>query len=125
MARGSWDDFTHKFGFNDGEALEERDFTARHHLVEELNASALFQGRGVRAVEYDRPGMHNACFVILLPNPQGRSDAELLQEWQANRLKPEPMSLVEDLAPEHDIRELIAEAYASADKEEASHDPGS
>ena len=120
MAKGSWDDFTNKYGFNDGEALEDRDFAARGYLTEFLNDTSLFKARGIRAVAYDRPGFHNACLVILLPNPAGRGDAELLTEWLANQLRELPDGIVNEMTesdPDWDINDLIGQAYVMADAE--------
>lgn len=83
MATGTWDDFTSKYGFCDGETVEERDFQARKRLVRLLNALPAF--KELRAIEYDRPGMHNPCLIIILPNRNGESDTELLTEWQSRR----------------------------------------
>lgn len=118
MAKGSWSDFTDKYGFNDGEALEDRDFAARDYLIELLNDLSVFKTRGVRAVGYDRPGFHNACLVILLPNPARRSDAELLKDWLANQLKELPDGIVNEMVesdPDWDVNNLIGEAYATVD----------
>jgi hypothetical protein len=60
MARGNLDDFTNKFGFNDGESVENRDFTARDQLVKLLNAHLT----DYVLAPYDRPGCHNACLII-------------------------------------------------------------
>jgi hypothetical protein len=116
MARGTWEDFTNKYGFGDGEQVEERDFLARKHLLNLLNDTALFKSRGVRAIGYDRPGMHNSCLVILLPNPDGKNDADLLETWLANELKELPDGLVYEMEqaehPDIDmISEFIARAY--------------
>jgi len=85
MAVGSWEDFTSKYGFNDGDSVEERDFKARQHLVKLLNALPEF--KDIRAIEYDRGGAHNSCMLILLPNPQGKSEKKLLKDWFDKKVK--------------------------------------
>ena len=100
MARGTIVDFTNKYGFSDGEAVEDRDFLARDELVKLLNASTVLQE--YRAVAYDRPGMHNACLILFFPaGPQ--SDEDLIREGILTAHN--PLSLLED--PE----ELVTQAY--------------
>ena len=80
MARGSWnDDFSSKWGFNDGASSEHRDFLARDRIVEKLNALPEFHAAKVTAVAYDRPGCHNSCMVLLFPNPDGLSPEALIE----------------------------------------------
>ncbi len=66
MARGSWDDFTSKYGFNDGASTEERDWRVRDILVRMLNERQEMTDAGVRAEAYDRPGLHNGCLIVLV-----------------------------------------------------------
>jgi hypothetical protein len=61
MATGTWEDFKHKHGFNDGEGVEPRDFEARTGLVQMLNDHKAMKAAGLHALEYDRPGLHNPC----------------------------------------------------------------
>ena len=67
MARGTFDDFTSKYGFTDGETLEERDFLAREYLIKSLNKVLKNQV----AVPFDRPGVHNACLILFLKKRRG------------------------------------------------------
>lgn len=62
MAIAQWKDFQNKYGFRDGATVEKRDFRARDRLCQILNA--LPEMKGVLAVGYDRPGVHNPCLII-------------------------------------------------------------
>lgn len=106
MATGTWEDFTDKYGFRDGANVEPRDFEARSSLVELLNDHAAMKAAGLRAFEYDRPGLHNPCLVVVVRG-QGKSAAELLTSWQAGEIEEAP--LPDEL--ELQIPELVAEAY--------------
>ena len=59
MATGTWEDFTDKYGFSDGEGVEQRDFEARARLVEMLNHHEAMKAAGLHALEYDRPGLQS------------------------------------------------------------------
>jgi len=107
LALGTWDDFTSTWGFNDGGSIERRDYEARALIVTELNDTTGVKAARIRAVEYDRPGMHNACLILVLPNPNGKSDPELLTAWRAGNL--ETVELPESVLNLTD--EIIAEAY--------------
>ena len=65
------------------------------------------KGAGVRAIPWDRPGFHNSCMILILPNPDGKGDAELLAAWQAGKL--EEVELPQSVAEL--TTEIIAEAY--------------
>ncbi len=106
MARGTWDDFTDKWGFSDGNGVEQRDFEARAIIISKLNGLPEFKGSNVRAVAYDRPGVHNPCLIILLPNPDGKPDDQLLADWIANKI--ESVQLPEG---DYDLEELVYESY--------------
>lgn len=106
MARGTWDDFTDKWGFSDGNSVEQRDFDARATIISKLNGLPEFKASNVRAVAYDRPGVHNPCLIILLPNPDGKPDNQLLADWIANKI--ESVQLPEG---DYDIEELIYDSY--------------
>lgn len=71
-----------------------------------LNDHAAMKAAGLQALEYDRPGLHNPCLVVVVKG-QGRSAAELLTSWVAGEIEEAP--LPHELAPE--ISELVAEAY--------------
>jgi hypothetical protein len=106
MATGTWDDFTDKYGFCDGASVESRDFEARSTLVEVLNDHGAMKTAGLQALEYDRPGLHNPCLIVVVKG-QGKSAAELLTSWLAGEIEKAP--LPDEL--ELEISELVAEAY--------------
>jgi hypothetical protein len=67
MARGLWDDFRGKYGFSDGEKVRPIDLKARDTDT---------------VVAYDRPGLHNYCLLLVLPNPGGKqSRSQLLRRF--------------------------------------------
>jgi hypothetical protein len=108
MAVGTWEDFTSKWGFQEGAQLEARDWEAREILIALLNERAEVKAAKIRAVPWDRPGVHNPCLILILPNPGGVSDAALIKAWEGDLeevpLPDETQEIVED---------LVAEAYAS------------
>jgi hypothetical protein len=106
MATGTWDDFTDKYGFRDGASAEPRDFEARSTLVEVLNDHAAMKAAGLQALEYDRPGLHNPCLLVVVIG-QGKSAVELLTSWLSGEIEEAP--LPEEL--ELEISGLVAEAY--------------
>ncbi len=113
MARGSWyNDFTEKWGFNDGGSVEQRDFDAREILIAKLNSLAEFKANNIRAVAFDRPGVHNPCLVILLPNPDGKPDDQLLADWIANKI-----GSVQLPEGDYDVEELVCQAYEQLEVE--------
>ena len=105
---GSWDDFCQKYGFGDGDLLEQRDFEARSTLVHLLNQAPGMQKAKLRAVEYDRPGMHNSCLVIILPAEEGLDDKGLLARWLRNEVNEVglPNLELERVTPDHPLAEL-------------------
>src|SRR5712692_858626 len=107
MATGSWKDFTDKYGFSDGASVEQRDFEARARLVEMLNGHEVMKSAGLRALEYDRPGLHNPCLVVVVEG-QPKPTEELLKLWLAGEIREVPL-LPDEL--ELAISELVAEAY--------------
>lgn len=104
MARANWDDFTSKWGFEEGATLEDRDFEARSRLVQSLNDEPAIQKAELRAVAYDRPGLHNCCMILVLP-ARGQSDDELLSLWRQQAISERP------LPPGLELNEFIAAAY--------------
>jgi len=115
MAIGTWDDFTEKFGFEDGDSLEERDFVARKYLVQMLNVHPAMKGR--RAFAFDRPGVHNSCLIIIVRCPKSKSTKQIAEEWENNLGKNPPDTTLECDLPdkvEEDINVMIAKAYQVA-----------
>jgi hypothetical protein len=109
MARGSWDDdFSSKWGFNDGASSEHRDFLARDKIVEKLNALPEFQAAKVTAVAYNRPGCHNSCMVLLCPNPDGLSPEALIEARG-------PLCGLPEGVDHEQLDEIIHEAYDEVD----------
>lgn len=104
MARATWDDFRSKWGFEEGAVLEARDLEARSKLVGMLNESPALQTARLRAVEYDRPGLHNCCMIVVLPASE-ECDETLLQLWKRQEISEQ--ALPDSL----DIDELIVAAY--------------
>src|SRR4029077_12383919 len=106
MATGTWDDFTDKYGFCDGASVEPRDFEARSTLVEVLNDHGAMKAAGLRALEYDRPGLHNPCLVVVVKG-YGKSATELLTSWLGGEIEEEQLPDEVEL----EISEVVAEAY--------------
>lgn len=107
MARGTWEDFNSKWGFNDGAGLEDRDFGARSMLVRNLNKA--LKPHKITVVEFDRSCCHNSCMVVVLPNPDNMKPAELREAWQDDKLQ--EVSLPDEIDPE----EFVAQAYNELD----------
>lgn len=107
MAIGIWEDFTSKYGFDDGAALETRDFEARSRLVHLLNEHPAMKSAGLRALEYDRPGLHNSCLVIVVP-AHGKGDSELLRLRAENKIADVALPNDVELA----LSELLSDAYS-------------
>ena len=114
LARGTWDDFTDKWGFQDGETTEGRDYRARNQICKLLNPREDMRAAGVRAIPFDRPGVHNGCMIIVVPDQPGLTDEELEQKWMEHEF--EAVHLPETVYGE-ELDELIAEAYAIVDEE--------
>ncbi len=108
MATGTWEDFTDKYGFSDGEGVEQRDFEARARLIEILNDHEAMKAAGLHLLEYDRPGLHNPCLVVVVKG-QAKAAKELLNLWLAGKIKEVPVP--DEI--EHDIASFATEAYQS------------
>jgi len=59
-----WDDMRSKSGFSDGEIIPECIDVYRTLYLTVVNRLAEQRGSDVRAVPYDRPGMHNWCLIV-------------------------------------------------------------
>ena len=112
MARGGLKDFTSKWGFDEGELCERRDYRARDKLVELLNANPVFMELRVTAVPYNRPGMHNSVMILVYSTDAvaGKSTSEILRADTPGAMWPVE---VED---ELDYEELIHIAYDWVDQ---------
>lgn len=76
---GTWTDFSSKHGFDDGDKVTDLDVQARNRIVAVLNVE--LKGHGVTAVGYDRPGLHNYCLILILPNPDSASPGKLRKRF--------------------------------------------
>ncbi len=61
-----WGDMNDKYGFNDGQAIPAEAEIARKVYVTALNAVAANKGSKVRAIAWDRPGVHNGCLIVMV-----------------------------------------------------------
>jgi hypothetical protein len=61
-----WCNFRDKYGFGDGDE-QEIDYIARKLITRKLNRTAAFKKARIKAVEYDRAGLHNHCMILIIP----------------------------------------------------------
>jgi hypothetical protein len=109
MAIGNWDDFTDKYGFNEGASLEARDFRARDVLVRLLNEQPEMKTAGVRAVAFDRGGCHNSCMIMVGTAVEGLTDDQFTEIiCEAGEVELPEMK--------EEMSELIGAAYDEADE---------
>jgi hypothetical protein len=108
MATGTWEDFTDKYGFSDGEGVEQRDFEARARLVEMLNDHDTIKAAGLHALEHDRPGLHNPCLAVVVKG-QAKAAKKLLKLWLSGEISEAP--LPDEV--EREIASFVTEAYKS------------
>jgi hypothetical protein len=92
---------------NGDESLEGRDFEARAVLVADLNEQPAVKDAHIRVVPWDRPGVHNSCLILVLPNPDNKTDAELVIAWQNSEI--EEVELPESI--QDVLSEIICDAY--------------
>lgn len=59
-----WQEMRSKGGFSDGEAVPDGAEVYREVYLRAVNLLAKQLGSRVRAVAYDRPGVHNWCLVL-------------------------------------------------------------
>src|SRR4051794_25024654 len=59
-----WNEMQSKYGFADGEAIPEGVDVFRAVYIRAVNVLAAQLGSTVRAVVYDRPGIHNSCLIL-------------------------------------------------------------
>lgn len=107
MARGRWKDFRDKYGFSYGDNVRPVDLKARDAIVAILNKE--LEGRGITVIPYDRPGLHNYCLLLVLPNPGGKqSHSQLLKAFMKSTDSIE-VPLPDDIGKRTD--EIVAQAY--------------
>jgi hypothetical protein len=99
MAKGTWDDFTDKYGFADGAQTTSWDFEVRDTLVGLLNDHPITNQK-YRYEAYDRPGCHNPCLILTFR-----------KEGDTNTPVPADVDDFEDV-----IEDLIDQAYESGAK---------
>ena len=61
-----------KYGFQDGGAVPPDAWKCRHVYVAAINKLAEKYGSAVRAVAYDRGGMHNSCMILFAGTDQAQ-----------------------------------------------------
>lgn len=61
-----YEDMRSKGGFGDGDNVSNSHFNIRSVYITTLNHLANKLGSNVRAVAWDRPGMHNPCMIVLI-----------------------------------------------------------
>jgi hypothetical protein len=119
MATGTWEDFTDKYGFNDGGSSDYLDVLARNTLVRLLNAQPAMPAAGLRAIGFDHGGSHNPVRIVVLPTRCGATDEDRLAAWET-AVDPATGSLVCDYSntlPDQlleDLNSLIDDAYGEA-----------
>ena len=89
-----WDEFISKYGFGDGDHLPPDCWETRTAMVRLINAAAEQLGSDRRVAEYDRPGMHNSCMVLIVPKePDDETSAE--QEADADDALDDAIEMVQ------------------------------
>ena len=66
MARGRWEDFADKHGFNDGDSVDTLDFAARDFLIKLLNQNSVMRTKKLRAIAYNFAGVHNGARILIV-----------------------------------------------------------
>jgi hypothetical protein len=106
MARGRWNDFTSNAGFSDGDLSEPRDFKVRDLLVKKLNRLL----KTHIAISYDRPGMHNCCFILIYERREGWPVKRYLEGDESGFVKDVDLRRT-DFPEDKNIQEMIDETY--------------
>ena len=113
MSRGSINDFTSKYGFDDGGSTEPRDYQARDAICRGLNKLM----RDHVAIPFDRPGMHNPCLIIFAARKDGVSPEQHLRAMvDCNENAALPSVALRDLPRDFDVSDLIQECYDEIDE---------
>lgn len=85
-----WDDMRDKFGFNDGEAIPAGAELYRDVYLRAVNLLLEQEKSQVRAVRYDRPGVHNGCMILLVT-------ATWYNKVYVREVKKDPKGLLPDI----------------------------
>jgi hypothetical protein len=110
MARGTWEDFSDKYGFNDGNSTDTLDYAARDFLVKKLNQNQILRRRKLRAVAVICATVHNGCQIFIVRDEgkiRGKSkvEDELPPDTKFVKLPRELENLIDD---------IVYESYDSA-----------
>jgi hypothetical protein len=73
------EDFEDKYGFNDGDSADTRDFAARDFLVRALNQHPIMRAKKLKAIAYNFAGVHNGARILILKDEgriRGKSSVE-------------------------------------------------
>lgn len=62
-----WSDMVDKYGFQDGENIPTGIEKYRSVYIQAINKLAKKHNSAIRLIAYDRPGMHNWCMVLFVP----------------------------------------------------------
>lgn len=82
--RPTWSDFSSERGFNDGRQLGPEDVIARTALIARLKDLPEIQRDKIAVLPYSETHA-NACRILLIENPEGLTDDEVLARWLAGR----------------------------------------
>jgi len=100
-----WDEMRTKYGFNDGGAVPDGAEVYRAVYIRAVNKLAEYLQSGVRAVAYDRAGVHNWCLILFydVKDLAGHTPDELTEALE--------VSGGEVLDPDAAMDEAIGQAY--------------
>ncbi|MEZ4666545.1 MAG: hypothetical protein R3E39_01275 [Anaerolineae bacterium] len=100
-----WDDMRSKYGFNDGGAVPDGAEVYRAVYIRAVNKLAEQLGSSVRAIAYDRAGVHNWCLILFynVRDLTGLSPDELTTSLD--------LSAAEVLEADEMMDEAIRQAY--------------
>lgn len=100
-----WDEMRTKYGFNDGGAVPDGAEVYRTVYIRAVNQLAEQLNSSVRAVAYDRAGVHNWCLILFygVKDLAGRTPDELTEPLDG--------SGGEVLDPDEPMEEAIRQAY--------------
>ena len=102
-----FDEMQDKYGFQDGGAIPPDAWECRQVYVAVVNKLAERKGSAVRAVEYDRGGMHNSCMILFASTDQAqRFAAKEIGDFNEVRLDTVMHEAIDD-ANELDLDEYI------------------